>query len=119
VPALQYAQQLRKTIQVILDAPSEIASLRQELLSEVNSAKYVQQTSECNTQPISLSATIQYPSTDKTPLPISKKKSFLIQNAQFHLNGAWPKIEVIYMKQAVSQREFHVVSYYATLFCVV
>ncbi|KAG7423275.1 hypothetical protein Forpi1262_v015761 [Fusarium oxysporum f. sp. raphani] len=34
VPALQCAQQLRKTIQVILDAPSEIASLRQELLSE-------------------------------------------------------------------------------------
>jgi hypothetical protein len=57
--------------------------------------------------------TMQYPSTDK------QKKSFLIQNAQFHLNGAWPKIEVIYMKQAVSQREFHVVSYYATLFCVV
>ncbi|KAJ0126314.1 hypothetical protein HZ326_30579 [Fusarium oxysporum f. sp. albedinis] len=50
VPALQCAQQLRKPIQVIIDAPSEIASLKQELLSEVNSAKYrdkrVQQTSK-------------------------------------------------------------------------
>ncbi|TVY72484.1 hypothetical protein Focb16_v012901 [Fusarium oxysporum f. sp. cubense] len=46
VPALECAQQLRKTIQAILDAPSDIASLGEELLTIEQAITSIQEVSD-------------------------------------------------------------------------
>ncbi|RKK65943.1 hypothetical protein BFJ69_g15844 [Fusarium oxysporum] len=59
VPALQCAQQLRNTIQAIADAPSEIASLGQELLTIEQAITSVQKVSDQQWQSLGESVVLQ------------------------------------------------------------
>jgi hypothetical protein len=55
---------------------------------------------------------MRYSSTDKTPLPISEKKKFPLTKCSISLVRCLAKIELIYIKQAVSYWEFHAVLHY-------
>ncbi|RKK57680.1 hypothetical protein BFJ69_g17449 [Fusarium oxysporum] len=80
VPALQCAQQLRKTIQAILDAPSEIASLGDELLTIEQAISSVQEVSDQQWQSLGESVVTQ----SKTGMNLCRKSCSKFQSAIDH-----------------------------------
>jgi hypothetical protein len=77
VPTLQCAQQLRKTIQAILDAPSEIASLGEELLTIEQAITSIQEVSDQQWQSLGESVVSQ----SKTGMNLCRKSCSKFQAA--------------------------------------
>jgi hypothetical protein len=80
VPALQCAQQLRKTIQAILDAPSEIESLGEELLTIEQAITSIQEVSDQQWQSLGDSVVSQ----SKTGMNLCRKSCSKFQAAIAH-----------------------------------
>ncbi|KAG7402598.1 hypothetical protein Forpe1208_v017110 [Fusarium oxysporum f. sp. rapae] len=80
VPALQCAQQLRNTIQAIVDAPNEIASLGEELLTIEQAISSVQQVSNQQWQSLGESVISQ----SKTGMNLCRKSCSKFQAAIEH-----------------------------------
>ncbi|PCD20332.1 hypothetical protein AU210_016199 [Fusarium oxysporum f. sp. radicis-cucumerinum] len=80
VPALQCAQQLRKTIQAIVDAPSEIALLGEELLTIEQAITSVQEVSGQQWQSLGESVVSQ----SKTGMSLCRKSCSKFQAAVDH-----------------------------------
>ncbi|SPJ87081.1 uncharacterized protein FTOL_12106 [Fusarium torulosum] len=77
VPALQCTQQLRKTIQAILDAPSDIASLGEELLIIEQAITSIQEVSDQQWQSLGESVVSQ----SKTGMSLCRKSCSKFQAA--------------------------------------
>ncbi|KAH7459865.1 hypothetical protein FOMA001_g19847 [Fusarium oxysporum f. sp. matthiolae] len=80
VPALQCAQQLRKTIQAILDAPGEIASLGEELLTIEQAITSIQEVSDQQWQSLGKAVVTQ----SKTGMNLCRKSCSKFQAAIDH-----------------------------------
>ncbi|EWZ48985.1 hypothetical protein FOZG_04449 [Fusarium oxysporum Fo47] len=80
VPALQCAQHLRQTIQAILDAPTEIASLGEELLTIEQAINSVQEVSDQQWQTLGESVVSQ----SKTGMSLCRKSCSKFQAAIEH-----------------------------------